>query len=165
MQTINILDIKPFMQLLFQTTTLDSYRFVSASILTDMSYTLDGHINQAFFRENDYDTLDIREQIYLPWSIAKEKVFQLIKGKKTPTQLKIVLRANDDYTNQLLNETKSSLTTNDIDGIFLNIVFQENSLNVICGISYQIFTMEKALETEFADHIIDLFKSQNITCE
>ena len=114
MQTINILDIKPFMQLLFQTTALDSYRFVSSSILADMSYTLDGHINHSFFNENDFDTLDIREQIYLPWSIAKEKVFQLIKGKKTPTQLKIV--------------------------------FQANNLNVICGISYQIFTMEKALE-------------------
>ena len=43
MQAINILDIKPFMQLLFQTTALDSYRFVSSSILADMSYTLDGH--------------------------------------------------------------------------------------------------------------------------
>ena len=111
MQAINILDIKPFMQLLFQTTGLDSYRFVSSSILADISYTFDGHINHSFFNENDFDTLDIREQIYLPWSIAKEKVFQLIKGKKTPTQLKIV--------------------------------FQANNLNVIYGISYQIFTMKK----------------------
>ena len=165
MQAINILDIKPFMQLLFQTTILDNYQFVSASILTDMSYNLDGHINHAFFNEDDFVTSDINTQTYLPWSIAKEKVFLLIKGKKTPSQLKIVLKFNEENTLQLLNTTKSALNPNDIDGMFLNIIFQEKDLNVICGISYQIFTMEKALESEFTDQIIQLFKANNITCE
>lgn len=165
MQAINVLDIKPFMQLLFQTPTLDSYQFVSATILTDISYTLDGHVNQSFFNEDELSTLGISNHNYLPWSIAKEKVFLLIKGKKTPTQLKIILRANEDNTSQLLNSTKSSLKPSDIDGVFLNIIFQENDLNVICGISYQIFTMEKELEAEFVNSIIALFKSSNITCE
>ena len=165
MQAIHILDIKPFMQLLFQTTTLDHYQFVSASVLTDMSYTLDGHINHTFFNEEDFVSLDLTNQTYLPWSIAKEKVFLLIKGKKTPTQLKIVLRANEDSTSQLLTSTKSTLKPNDIDGMFLNIIFHENDLNVICGISYQIFTMEKALEAEFTENIMDLFKANSIACE
>lgn len=164
MQSINILDVKPFMQLLFQTNTLDCYQFVSSTILTDMSYTLDGHVNRSFFSEDELSTFDIVDHSYLPWSIAKEKVFSLIKGKKTPTQLKIVLRANENDTTQLLNSTKSSLNPNDIDGVFLNIVFQENNLSVIGGISYRIFTMEKELEAEFAESIITLFKANNITC-
>lgn len=165
MQSINILDIKPFMQLLFQTNTLDSYQFVSATILTDMSYTLDGLANRSFFSEEELSTHDISDHGYLPWSLAKEKVFLLIKGKKTPSQLKIILKANENDTNQLLSSTKSTLKSNDIDGIFLNITFQENNLNVICGISYRIFTMEKELETEFTENIIALFKANNITCE
>lgn len=165
MQAINILDIKPFMQLLFQFNTLDKYQFVSATIQTDMTYSLDGHINHSFFNEDDLISYGLTESTYLSWHLAKEKVFLLIKGKTTPTQLKIVLRANQEDTTKLLTTTKSSLNPNDIDGLFINILFQENKLNVICGISYKIFTLDKNLENEFSNNIITLFKSSNITCE
>lgn len=165
MQSINILDIKPFMQLLFQTNILDTYQFVSATIQTDMTYSLDGHVNRHFFNDEELFTFNPRESTYLPWSMAKDKVFLLIKGKRTPTQLKIVLRANQEDTDSLLTATNSSLKSNDIDGIFMNILFQENKLNVICGISYNIFTLEKELEAEFSNIIITLFKCNSITCE
>lgn len=165
MQLINILDIKPFMQLLFQSNTLDKYQFVSATIQTDMTYSLDGHINHNFFTEEDISTHELTEATYLPWFLAKEKVFLLIKGKTTPTQLKVVLRASQEDTASILNSTKSSLNPNDIDGLFINIAFQENKLNVICGISYKIFTLDKNLEDEFSTSIVTLFKSNNITCE
>lgn len=165
MQAINILDIKQFMKLLFQTDALDAYQFVSAIIQTDMSYALDGHINQHFFNEDELDTLNLNDSIYMPWAVAKEKIFQLIKGKKTPTQLKIVLKCHQDDMNAFLSSTHSSLNSNDIDGFFINILFQENKLNVICGISYKIFTLEKELETEFYANITTLFKQNNIACE
>lgn len=165
MQSINVLDIKQFMQLLFQANVLDCYQFVSASIQTDMSYSLDGHINPHFFQKDELESLQLNDVIYMPWAIAKEKIFHLIKGKKTPTQLKIVLKCNQNDMNALLSSTHSSLNSNDIDGFFLNILFQENKLNVICGISYKIFTLEKELEDEFLSKTITLFKSNNITCE
>lgn len=165
MQTITILDIKPFMQLLFQSDHLKSYDFVSADIRTDMVYSLDGHINKSFFSEEESTALSLEHKIYLPWNLAREKIFVLIKGKKTPSLLKIVLKASDRQTDALLSATNSSLNPNDIDGIFLNIIYNENKLNVICGVSYQIFTLDKTLETEFSNDIATLFKSCNITCE
>ena len=165
MQSIEILDFKNFMQLLFQTDTLDNYQFVSANLQTDMFYTLDGHINTDFFNEEELNNIFLTGNMYLPWYIAKEKVFLLIKGKKTPSQLKIVLRANPKQMQELLASTNSSLKPNDIDGVFLNILFQENNLHVICGISYNIFTLEKNLENEFSNNTIALFKSNNVTCK
>ncbi len=165
MQAIHILDVKPFMQLLFQTNAFDAYQFVSATIQTDISYSLDGHITPDFYTAEERSLLKIDKQAYLPWKLAKEKIFLLIKGKRTPAQLKVVLRANEEDCNALLRSTKSSLNPNDIDGIFLNILFQENKLNVTCGISYKIFTLEKQLETEFFHNITTLFKSSNITLE
>lgn len=165
MHAINILDIKPFMQLLFQTNALDQYQFVSATIQTDMTYTLDGHINHSFFDEEELSSHSLTDISYLPWQLAKEKIFLLIKGKRTPSQLKIVLKADSSHINALLESTKSSLNSNDIDGLFLNIIFQENTLNVTCGISYKIFTLDKNLEEEFSAKTITLFKSYNITCE
>lgn len=165
MQAIHILDIKPFMQLLFQTEQLNEYEFVSADIRTDMTYSLDGHINHSFFSEEELAQHSLTQRSYLTWSIAREKVFTLIKGKRTPSLLKIVLRASVPETENLISFTNSSLNSNDIDGIFLNIIFQENKLNVICGISYKIFTMDKELESEFSAKIITLLKSNSITCE
>lgn len=165
MQTIEILDIKLFMQFLFQTTALDTYEFVSSELSTDMVYSLDGHINKIFFTDDEQDALGIKNASYLPWHLAKEKIFTLIKGKKTPSHLKIVLKANTTQRNTLLTSISSSFHENDIDGIFLNIIFQENKLNVICGISYKIFTLDKSLETAFYENTIALFKSYKITCQ
>lgn len=165
MQAIEILDIKLFMQFLFQTTALDSYEFVSSELRTDMSYSLDGHINKEFFSDDEKETLEITDAFYLPWRLAKEKIFNLIKGKKTPSHLKIVLKTNASETAAFLSSTSSAFHENDIDGLFLNIIFQENKLNVICGISYKIFTLDKTLETAFFENTIALFKSYNITCQ
>ena len=49
MRTIEILDIKEFMQLLLQSDTFDLYDLVSGEIHTDMLYTIDGHMNHSFF--------------------------------------------------------------------------------------------------------------------
>lgn len=165
MQAVEILDIKNFMQLLFQTDKLDSYEFVSAELNSDISYSLNGLIHKEFFNEEETDFMELADYDYLPWHLAKEKLFTLIKGKKTPLQLKIVLKACKNQTQFILSHTNSSLNPNDIDGIFLNIIFQKNKLNVICGISYKIFTMDKQLESELFNNIITLLKSNNITCK
>ncbi len=165
MQSIHILDIKPFMQLLFQTDLMNHYLLVSANITTDLTYTIDGHIQSAFYSQDELETLQLDNLTYMPWSIAKDKVFQLIKGKKTPTQLKLVMRVNESDLQDILSQSNTSLNSNDIDAFYINILFQENKLNVICGISYKIFTLNKQLEDDFSNNIITFFKSNNITCE
>lgn len=165
MQTIEILDIKPFMQLLFQTNTFDSYEFISAVIRTDMTYNLDGHLNKDFFTEEELSAQNTNASPYLLWQTAKEKIFYLIKGKKTPLQLKLVLKLPHAAACSVLESTHSNLTAADIDGMFINILFQEDRLTVICGVSYRIFTLEKHLEQEFTSHILSIFKTLSITCQ
>ena len=165
MQAIHVIDVKNFMQLLFQTTTFDCYEFVSAEIATDITYSLDGHFHRSFFSEEELELHHLQSSHYLSWSLAKEKVFQLIKGKKVPGQMKIILKLSQDGLASTLQSLNSSLDTSHIDGMFLNILFQENHLNVICGISYKIFTLDKELENAFTVQTANLLKSSNITCE
>lgn len=163
MQTIEILDIKPFMQLLLQTNELDSYELVSAQLRTDMFYTIDGHIQPDFFSQQETDELQLANLVYLPWQLAKEKIFALIRGKKTPSLLKIVLKAHNQQIQSLLCTTPSSLLLQDIDGMFLNILFQDKRLRITCGISYHIFTQDKTLEEEFTQQTLALLRSRQIT--
>lgn len=165
MQAIEILDVRAFMQLLFQTNTFDEYEFVSADLKTELNYSVDGHINRDFYNAEELETLSLTGHTFLPWSMARDKIFQLIKGKKTPSRLKIILKDSPEQLNDLLTRTKSSLNPNDIDGMFLNIMFQDKKLNVVCGSSYKIFTLDKELENEFFANTATLFKSNNITFE
>lgn len=164
MRTIEILDIKEFMQLLLQSDTFDSYDLVSGEIHTDMLYTIDGHVNQDFFSEEEQDIYALSEHTYLPWNLAKTKVFLLIKGRKTPSSMKLVLRLPEHIITQTIQQ-QSTLQPSDISGIYLNILFQGQKLNVICGISYKIFTLNKDLEDNISSNFITLFKSNNIACQ
>ena len=167
MQAAEIIEIKKFMQLLLGTNAFDSYEFVSAVIKTDMSYSIDGHINRNFYDANDWEALPYSENTFLPWGIAREKIFQLIKGKQSPLQFKIILKAHKDLADSLINQSNSSQNPNDITGMFLNILYQDNKLNVTGGISYSFFTLEKDLEIQFFQQIITLLKSYSIdfNCE
>lgn len=161
MQAIQILDIKTFMQLLFQTKELDSYDFVSGELQTQMKYTLDGHINHSFFSDEETEQYQLKDASYLPWSLVKDKVFQLIKGKKTPDQMKLVLRLSGTQMAELLQNT-ANYTAKDIDGMFINIIFHEKKLNVIFGISYKIFSLDKSLEDELSSFFITFLKQNKI---
>ena len=165
MQAFEILDIKEFMQLLLQSDTFNSYEFVSGEIRTDMLYTLDGHVNKDFFTEEELAAMALSEHAYLPWDIAKNKIFLLIKGKRIPSTMKVVLRLSEDMILKELSQHSASFRVDDIDGIYINILFQGQKLNVICGISYKIFTLDKHLEEIFSSKLITLFKSKNITCQ
>lgn len=162
MQTVQILDIKAFMQLLFQTNELDSYEFVSGELQTQMKYTFDGHMNHSFFSDEEITQYNLEHATYLPWLLAKDKVFQLIKGKKTPAQMKLVLRLSPSQMEILLQNT-TNYTANDIDGMFVNILFQEQKLNVILGISYKIFSLDKSLEDDLFSFFTTFLKQKQIT--
>lgn len=164
MQAIQILDVKQFMQLLFQSQEFHSYDFVSGEIRSDMKYQLDGHWNSDFFSTEEQEQYQLTDRTYLPWEFSKDRIFQLIKGRKTPSFMKLVLRLDNTQTQALLSQNKQ-FTSQDIDGLFVNITFQSKKLNVICGISYKIFTIDKALESDFYNYFVTFLKSKTITHE
>lgn len=164
MQAIQILDVKPFMQLLFQSQEFHAYDFISGEIRSDMKYLLDGHWTPDFFSKEEQEQYQLTDKAYLPWEISKDRIFQLIKGKKTPSFMKLVLRLDNTQTQALLSQN-NQFTSQDIDGLFANITFQNKKLNVICGISYKIFTIDKSFESDFYNYFVTFLKSNNITCE
>lgn len=165
MQNTEILDVKQFMQLLFQTSSFDFYEMVSATLRTDMDYQIDGRWNHDFFDENEIDTHKLSDYTYLPWSLAKDKIFALIKGKKTPTVMKLIFKMSTGNLESLLHAINSSQNINDIDGVHLNITFQNQKLNVTCSVSYKIFNLDKSLEQEIFNDFVTLLKSNNVTSQ
>ena len=136
---------------------------VSATLRTDMDYSIDGRWNHSFFDDDEIDTNRLGDYTYLPWSLAKDKIFALIKGKKTPTLMKLVFKMNPVNLESFLHSSNSSQSINDIDGVYLNILFQEQKLHITYSVSYKNFNLDKSLEQELFDKFITLLKNNNIS--
>ena len=150
MLSIPIQDIKSFMSHLMVGESFDRFYLIEATIKMGVSYYIDGHLNKDFF-----DT-DIRENLsrdYCYWKEVRPKVFSFIKGKRLPLGCKIVLSLPKSYLSHLIKESGGTLREEDIEGLYLNIIYDPDHLILTTGISYRVFTMDKSLEHVFEDYI------------
>lgn len=163
MQTIEILDIKPFMQFLLRTDSFDSCSMLQAELHTDIALHLDGHLIPDYYTKDELQTFSGDPNGLLPWQLARDRVFSLIKGTRTPSLMKIVLKPEESLTKSLLSESGTRLREEEIDGLYLNILFQNNRLFLACGVSCRVFTLDKTLEQAFSAYILKLLKQNRIT--
>ena len=82
-----------------------------------------------------------------------------------PLSIKIVLLLSPLNTEKVLKKSGVSLTSNDINGLFLNIRFDKGSLNLITGISTKNFTLDKTLEHTWDDDLKLFLKHYEIAVE
>ncbi|MBE5925300.1 MAG: hypothetical protein E7271_12735 [Lachnospiraceae bacterium] len=162
MQSAQVLDVKNFMQLLLQSEAFDTYETVEAVIRTDMTYSIDGKLNRDFYSEDELSAMFPEDISFVTWQYAKPKVFDIIKGKRTPSYMKIVFKVNKAALDSVLNADNSSHNSNNIAGVYFNITFKEQILNVTCSVSYKNFTLDKNLELEIFSNFTTLLKSNNI---
>lgn len=150
MLSLTVNDVKTFMSHLFTGESFDRFYLVEAAIKMGISYHIDGHLNKEFF-----DT-DIRRTLtrnYSYWKETRPKVLSLIRGKQLPLRCKIILAVPDASLPSFIEKSGVSFRREDIDGMYLNIIYDPNHLTLTTGISYRIFTMDKRLEHAFDDYI------------
>lgn len=135
------------MGLLFSGNAFDNFMFVEGDISTAIDYHLDGKVNMSFFTEEELEELKIEE--YRTWGETKEIVRQMIKGKRLPVSMKLVLKkaGRDDLT------------------YLLNLRFDNNNLILITGISRTVFTLDKSGEKEWDDNACGFLKRHGIDFE
>ena len=119
MNKINITDIKTFMSILLKKQEFDEFLLKEASITTYNTFTIDGHIKEAFYTKDEFDELKYKQ--FSTWADIKPICFNLIKGKKLPITFKIILKVNDETTLELLKDSGAILNIADVEGLYLNI--------------------------------------------
>ncbi len=90
MTVFEISDIKYFMGRLLGSPMFDHFLLTEAHICAGITYTLDGHINDSFYSEDDLENLHLKGFSYLPFSFLRGTCFDMIKGKNTPIFLPMV---------------------------------------------------------------------------
>ena len=91
MLAIQIKDVKTFMSKLLSGNTFDSFLLEEAQIHTFNTFVIDGHQNRDFYTKEELEDPEAFPYEYSEWKNMKTICFQLIKGKKVPTFMKIIL--------------------------------------------------------------------------
>ncbi len=151
MNKINIDDTKKFMNKLLKNEDFDEFLLKEATITTFNTFFIDGRIKEAFYNKEYFDTLP--DKNFSCWSDIKSHCFNIIKGKTLPINFKIVLKLNETVTRELLTASGAHTDYSDIEGLYLNIRYENNTLYCISSTSLLTFTIDKSLENHFDKEI------------
>lgn len=159
MIALKLTDVKTFMNQLLRSEIFDHFLLSEASILQDAAITIDGHLNPDFYTSEELEEKGLSDAKILPYSMLRPTCYQLIRGKKTPVSFRFVLMLSEENMANTLSRSASGFTPNDINGIFLNIMFKNGQLTLTTGISYRTFASNHTLDHEW-DSMIQKFLSK-----
>ena len=87
MLALELTDIRDFMNKLLRSEIFDHFLLQEGVITSAASYVIDGHINKGFYSAEELEELGLADCTCLPYSMLRTQCFDLIKGKKTPSNL------------------------------------------------------------------------------
>jgi hypothetical protein len=147
MISLKIDNVKDFMSALFFTEMFDRFLVMDVEIKMLFTTTISGRVN-AGWNENE-DEPQENQQEYVSWKQLREKVYYLIKGKKTPLEMNIC------YLHVMENKDVASL----------KIMFSSDGLRVMTGYSDADFTLDRSRKQQWDDNNKEFLKKHNIAFE
>lgn len=164
MIALQIQDIKHFMNKLLLSQTFDNFLLVEGTVTTYNTFRIEGRIHKDFFTEEEQEELQMQKREFSLWKEVKPFCLELIKGKKTPLNFKFTFQLSKENTSRLLNFSGiTSILSENISGLLLNIRYDNGTLNVITATNLNLFTLDKALEHAWDDMVKRFLKQQEIS--
>jgi len=121
-------------------------------------YEFDGKMMKDFYDTDEWEIL--KEYPYIPWKMEKQRIFALIKGKKTPLSFQFVLMLTPKRMEAFLLKYNISDRPQEIGGLFLNIYFDREHLKCTTGVSRNTFVPDKTLETAWDEEMTIFLKGR-----
>lgn len=156
MISIEIKNIKNFMSNLLIKDTLDNLLVSEITVVTGNTYTISGAINTSFYTREELD--EFNGDKYAPWKNFRPLCYNIIKGSKTPDFLKIIFVLPNSMVKDIIEQNNLDFSPEDIQGLFINLKYQDNRLTCVTGVSMSTFTMDKSLEKAFDKFVSTLLE-------
>ena len=160
MLALKITDIRDFTNKLFIGEVFDKFCLSEASITTFNTFTIDGRLQRDFFDTDSLNKLTEHGRTHSLWKEIRPFCWSVIRGKRTPLSFKIVLHLSRNGIEAAMRNTDLGISSEQIDGFYLNLQFKNNALLCTTGTSLKTFLMTKQPE-QFWDDMILQFLNQN----
>ena len=79
--------------------------------------------------------------------------------------MKIIFKASLQITEDVINSSDTSLTADDVEGLYINIRYRDSRLNLVTGISLNSFSLDKGVEHSFDRYVKTVLDQLNISYE
>lgn len=143
MLIFTIEDVKGLMAALLQKDAFDSFLCVEAEIRGRAALSVDGHLPEDFYSTEELEKFR-EEGEFSPYGELRPLIFEGIRGKHTPRQIKIVLKAPDSLKRKILSGSEAD--PDQVTGFYLNILFSRGRLTLSGGCSMKSFSLDKTAE-------------------
>lgn len=162
MIALKVEDVRSFTSKLFVKEDFDRFLVKEAAIVTYNSFSIDGHIRQGYYTDEELE--ENRIESFSSWKMLRPICFSLIKGKKLPGSFHIVLLLAPSDVEKFASASGSTVSGEQIQGLYLNIRYEDGALYCVTGTSLNVFTMDKTLETEWDRSVTQFMRSHEIVC-
>ena len=157
MISLTIKDTKNFMSQLLIKETFDTLYISEADISTAITFSINGSINE------EYEQLSLKK--YSTWSTVKPICFDIIKGKKVPSSMKIVFILPENICESIISYYSLPFSLSDISALCINVRYINGNVTITTGSSLNIFTLDKAVDNALDDYIKKFLDNASIDFE
>ena len=168
MVSLQIEEIKEFTRQLFIGTTFDHFLLREAQIVTFNSFQIDGRIRPDYYSAEEIAR--IRDACKNPRERAIVEVFRST-GARVGEIAEITLDQLDLETGDIkaqeafLRDRQTGFASSEVNGLYLNIRYEDKRLSCVTGTSVSRFTLDKTLEHEWDGAVKEFLKKKNIPFE
>lgn len=158
MKAYRIKELKNFMGKLLATEAFDDFLLAEAAVTTYNTFTIDGHIVKDFFSGDAEHEDQPPAYDFSAWQDMRGLIFDLIKGRRTPVQFKLVLHLMPQRIDEILKSGGSDVLLPDIKAFVLNIRYEGGILTCITATAFHSFLPDKTpdkLWDEYLSHFLD----------
>lgn len=160
MVALRMEDLKNFTVQLFVGDAFDNWLVREATIVTFNTFTIDGHIRQGYYSEKELEENKIEDLSF--WRVLKPICYSLIRGKKLPESFHITLQLPPPDVEEFLQNAQLDFTVDQINGLYMNIRYENNAIHCVTGTSLNIFTLDRQIEIEWDEATRLYFKDKKI---
>ena len=144
---VQLTSVKGFMSQLLGSNYFDDFLCVEGEIVTFNTFSFDGFIQKSYYQHGENEQ---NEKTFLAdfstWADLKDFCFSLIKGQNTPLSFKFVFKCSDAEVATFIKKLDLDYKKEDIQGLYLNIRFENQQLRITTGTSLSTFSLSKDLE-------------------
>jgi hypothetical protein len=99
------------------------------------------------------------------WARIRPIVRAIVSGKHSPLSFRIILKMPDKGIQSILTSGGLSVRVEDVNGLFLNITYQNEEILCTSGVSLKTFTLDKSLDKIWDDMMLRFFAARSIAVE
>lgn len=148
MKYFQVAEVKEFMNMLLTKEVFDDFLLVNASVTGKGTLVLEGRIN------------DDEKVSYLPYGGFRNVLFEFIKGKILPRNIKLVLQLSYEDLKAALGEG-----VGEEDTASLTINFKEDGLFIASGFATGTFNLDRTNEINWDKYATEYLNDLGLTID